>query len=119
MTSLVIGASSVTQLEANIAALDNLDFADSELAEIDQYATEGDINLGRSSVHGAGELVTQPCGGLAGRRARLPPLATPAARMPRKGGDLGPPLSPRSAGRSLSVPWTSLNAPPIAMPKTP
>jgi len=45
MTSLVIGASSVKQLEANLAALDNLDFADSELEEIDQYATEGDINL--------------------------------------------------------------------------
>jgi L-glyceraldehyde 3-phosphate reductase len=45
MTSLVIGASSVKQLEDNIAALDNLEFTDAELAEIDQYATEGDINL--------------------------------------------------------------------------
>ena len=45
MTSLVIGASSVAQLEANIAALDNLDLLDDELAEIDQFATEGDINL--------------------------------------------------------------------------
>jgi L-glyceraldehyde 3-phosphate reductase len=45
MTSLVIGASSVTQLEANLGALANLDFTDAELAEIDQYATEGDINL--------------------------------------------------------------------------
>ncbi|HCT81484.1 MAG TPA: aldo/keto reductase [Micromonosporaceae bacterium] len=45
MTSLVIGASSVTQLEANIAALDNLEFTDNELAEIDQFATDGDINL--------------------------------------------------------------------------
>ena len=35
MTSLVIGASSVAQLEANIAALDNLDFTADELAEID------------------------------------------------------------------------------------
>ena len=45
MTSLVIGASSVAQLEANIAALDNLELLDDELAEIDQFATEGDINL--------------------------------------------------------------------------
>jgi L-glyceraldehyde 3-phosphate reductase len=45
MTSLVIGASSVAQLEANLGALVNLDFTDAELAEIDQYATEGDINL--------------------------------------------------------------------------
>ncbi len=45
MTSLVIGASSVVQLDANVAALDNLDFTTEELAEIDQFATEGDINL--------------------------------------------------------------------------
>jgi L-glyceraldehyde 3-phosphate reductase len=35
MTSTLVGASSVEQLEANVAALDNLDFADEELAEID------------------------------------------------------------------------------------
>jgi L-glyceraldehyde 3-phosphate reductase len=35
MTSLVIGASSVAQLEANVAALDNLVFTAEELAEID------------------------------------------------------------------------------------
>jgi L-glyceraldehyde 3-phosphate reductase len=39
MTSLVIGASSVAQLEDNLAALDRLDFTDGELAEIDRYAT--------------------------------------------------------------------------------
>jgi L-glyceraldehyde 3-phosphate reductase len=36
MTSLVIGASSVTQLETNVAALDNLDIGADELAEIDK-----------------------------------------------------------------------------------
>jgi len=36
MTSLIIGASSVAQLEANVAALHNLEFTDSELAEIDK-----------------------------------------------------------------------------------
>jgi L-glyceraldehyde 3-phosphate reductase len=50
MTSLVIGASSVAQLEANVAALDNLAFVDSELEEIEQYATEGDINLWAKST---------------------------------------------------------------------
>jgi L-glyceraldehyde 3-phosphate reductase len=35
VTSLVIGASSVDQLEQNVGALDNLEFGDDELAEID------------------------------------------------------------------------------------
>ena len=33
------------QLEANLAALDRLDFTADELAEIDQYATDSSINL--------------------------------------------------------------------------
>jgi L-glyceraldehyde 3-phosphate reductase len=45
MTSTLAGASSIEQLEDNIKALDNLDFSDEELAEIDRYATESDINL--------------------------------------------------------------------------
>ncbi|WP_024874368.1 L-glyceraldehyde 3-phosphate reductase [Saccharomonospora piscinae] len=45
MTSVVLGASSVGQLEANVAALDNLDFTAAELAEIDDYATESGINI--------------------------------------------------------------------------
>jgi L-glyceraldehyde 3-phosphate reductase len=45
MTSLVIGASSVEQLDANLDALNNAGLSDDELAEIDQFATEGDINL--------------------------------------------------------------------------
>ena len=49
MTSTLVGASSVTQLEANVAALDKLDFSDEELAEIDSYATESDINLWAAS----------------------------------------------------------------------
>jgi L-glyceraldehyde 3-phosphate reductase len=51
MTSTVSGASSVEQLEANVAALDRLDFPDEELAEIDRYATDSDVNLwARSSA---------------------------------------------------------------------
>jgi L-glyceraldehyde 3-phosphate reductase len=45
VTSALIGASSVEQLEANVAALDNLAFSSDELEEIDRYATEADINL--------------------------------------------------------------------------
>jgi len=45
MTSTLVGASSVEQLEANLRALENLEFSDEELAEIDRYATESDINL--------------------------------------------------------------------------
>jgi L-glyceraldehyde 3-phosphate reductase len=45
VTSTLIGASSVAQLEANVAALEKLDFSNEELAEIDQYATEADINI--------------------------------------------------------------------------
>ena len=49
VTSALIGASSVEQLEANLAALDNLDFADDELDEIDRFATESDINIWAAS----------------------------------------------------------------------
>jgi L-glyceraldehyde 3-phosphate reductase len=45
VTSTLIGASSVEQLESNVAAIDNLDFTDEELAEIDRYATDADINI--------------------------------------------------------------------------
>ncbi len=45
MTSTLVGASSVAQLEANVAALDRLDFTADELAEIDRYATNGGIDL--------------------------------------------------------------------------
>ncbi len=49
MTSLVIGASSVAQLEDDLAALDNLAFTDAELDAIDKYATDADINLWAAS----------------------------------------------------------------------
>jgi L-glyceraldehyde 3-phosphate reductase len=49
VTSTLVGASSVEQLEANIGALDNLDFTADELEEIDRYATEADINLWSAS----------------------------------------------------------------------
>jgi L-glyceraldehyde 3-phosphate reductase len=45
VTSALLGASSVAQLENNVAALGRLDFGDDELAEIDRYATEAGVNL--------------------------------------------------------------------------
>jgi L-glyceraldehyde 3-phosphate reductase len=51
VTSALIGASSVEQLERNVAAMGRLGFDPDELAEIDRYATEGGINLwARSSA---------------------------------------------------------------------
>jgi L-glyceraldehyde 3-phosphate reductase len=49
VTSTLVGASSVEQLEANVGALDNLDFSPEELEEIDRYATEADINIWSAS----------------------------------------------------------------------
>jgi L-glyceraldehyde 3-phosphate reductase len=45
VTSTLIGASSVAQLEQNVAALQRLDFDEEELAEIDRYAQDSSINI--------------------------------------------------------------------------
>jgi L-glyceraldehyde 3-phosphate reductase len=45
MTSTLIGASSISQLDDSLGALENLAFSDDELAEIDRYATDAHINL--------------------------------------------------------------------------
>ena len=50
VTSVLVGASSVSQLEQNIAALDNLEFSAQELAEIDDHAVEGGIDLWRGQA---------------------------------------------------------------------
>ena len=47
VTSVLVGASSVTQLEENVASINNLDFTSEELARIDQFAVEGAIDLWR------------------------------------------------------------------------
>ena len=49
ITSALLGASSVTQLEQNVAALEQLEFDSDELAEIDRYAVDGAINIWESS----------------------------------------------------------------------
>src|SRR5436305_8394878 len=45
VTSALVGASSVRQFEQNVAALERLDFDADELAEIDQHAVDGAINI--------------------------------------------------------------------------
>ena len=45
VTSVLIGASSVAQLEENLAAAGQTEFSEAELAAIDRYAAEGDINI--------------------------------------------------------------------------
>jgi len=52
VTSALIGASSVAQLEDNIVSVEGLGFTDDELAEIDRYATEGAINIWAASSEG-------------------------------------------------------------------
>ncbi len=50
VTSVLIGASSVAQLDDNVAALDDLEFTADEIATIDRYAVEGDIDLWRTAA---------------------------------------------------------------------
>lgn len=50
VTSTLIGASSVEQLETNLGALENLDFSDDELAAIDEHAVEAGVNLWAKSI---------------------------------------------------------------------
>jgi L-glyceraldehyde 3-phosphate reductase len=49
MTSVVIGASSVAQLESSLGAVSKLAFAEDELTAIDQYAIDSNIDLWTSS----------------------------------------------------------------------
>jgi L-glyceraldehyde 3-phosphate reductase len=52
VTSTLIGASSVRQLEDSLGALRGLEFSTEELAEIDRYAVDGGVNLwAHSSSH--------------------------------------------------------------------
>jgi len=49
VTSTLVGASSVAQLEQNLGALDKLAFAPEELSELDRYATESSLNIWAAS----------------------------------------------------------------------
>ncbi len=49
VTSALIGASRLSQLEENVAALKNLEFAPEELAEIDHWAADANLNIWAAS----------------------------------------------------------------------
>ena len=49
VTSSLIGARTVEQLEDSLGALRRLDFSDEELAEIDGHAVDAGINLWKAS----------------------------------------------------------------------
>jgi L-glyceraldehyde 3-phosphate reductase len=53
ITTVLVGASSVTQLENNIGALQRQDFSADELAEIDRYAVDAGIDLWQDARTGA------------------------------------------------------------------
>ena len=50
ITSALIGASSVAQLDQNLETLANLSFSDEELTLIDQHAVESGIDLWRGAA---------------------------------------------------------------------
>ncbi len=52
ITSTLIGASSIAQLDENLGALENLDFSDEELRTIDDHAVEAGINIWSTSSEG-------------------------------------------------------------------
>ncbi len=52
VTSALVDASSLAQLEQNVTALERLDFSSDELREIDRHATESGINLWAASSAG-------------------------------------------------------------------
>jgi L-glyceraldehyde 3-phosphate reductase len=52
ITSTLIGASSIEQLDQNVGALRRLDFTAEELEEIDRHATESGINIWAASSAG-------------------------------------------------------------------
>ena len=53
VTSALVGARNVEQLDNSLDALKKLAFTDSELSEIDRYAQEGEIDLWKSAREGA------------------------------------------------------------------
>jgi L-glyceraldehyde 3-phosphate reductase len=54
VTSALIGASRPEQVEDCVGALKNLDFSDAELAEIDKYAHDANVNLWAASAERKG-----------------------------------------------------------------
>ncbi|BCW55383.1 MULTISPECIES: L-glyceraldehyde 3-phosphate reductase [Micrococcaceae] len=50
VTSALVGASSVQQLEDTLSSINNLGFSDEELTAIDEFAVESDINLWKQNA---------------------------------------------------------------------
>lgn len=50
VTSALVGASSVRQLEDTLSSINNLGFSDEELTAIDEFAVESDINLWKQNA---------------------------------------------------------------------
>ena len=69
MTSTLIGASSVQQLEDNVAAAAKLDFSADELAAIDEHAVESGVDLWAEARQATAEY---PAGPSPHRCARAP-----------------------------------------------
>jgi L-glyceraldehyde 3-phosphate reductase len=59
VTSALIGASSVEQLEQNVAALQRLSLDAGEREKIDQYAVDGSLNIWASANAGEREQIDQ------------------------------------------------------------
>jgi L-glyceraldehyde 3-phosphate reductase len=51
VTSALIGASSVSQLEENLRSLDNPSFSAEELSQIDSFASDSSINMWKERAH--------------------------------------------------------------------
>jgi L-glyceraldehyde 3-phosphate reductase len=49
ISTVLVGASRISQLQNSLGALDNLEFGEGELAEIDLHAVDGGLNLWAAS----------------------------------------------------------------------
>ena len=105
LTSLVIGASSVAQLEQNVDALDNLELSEDELAEIDSH-----LATRRASICGP-----RPGSASGSRRLTASGVAVAGFRLPhRRAGDAQHPGGDRVEPRTRREPETPATLEPEA-----
>ena len=88
VTSVLIGASSVEQLEENVGALANLELSADELEAIEPLAVDANVNIWRRSSEAGGEPAA--AGGPAVVAAPTSGGTSPAGRSPAAGGADGP-----------------------------
>lgn len=70
VTSALVGASSVQQLEDTLQAINNLEFSSDELTAIDEFAVESDINLwAQSGTASEPGRIVMNCAGARGNKA--------------------------------------------------